>query len=151
MSWRFAEIATQWDCRRARGILTGDGSTGSIGVKSRDVDKICVSPARRRWGGRSAKATVRPQETSLELGGKSPFIIFEERISTGRWKVWWDGNGLNRGKCAARDACCDAGSFAEKMTRSCRARMSTLRVGAPLEQSVISRDLAAGASSDAKH
>jgi len=57
-------------------IVTGDGSTGEALVKHSDVDKIAFTGS-TEVGRAIRKATAQShKKLSLELGGKSPFIIF---------------------------------------------------------------------------
>src|SRR6266851_2872553 len=59
-------------------IITGDGSTGEALVKHPDVDKIAFTGS-TEVGRAIRKATAQShKKLSLELGGKSPFIIFED-------------------------------------------------------------------------
>src|SRR5579862_8328248 len=59
-------------------IVTGDGATGEALVKHPDVDKIAFTGSTEVGRAiRSATASSH-KRLSLELGGKSPFIIFED-------------------------------------------------------------------------
>src|SRR5277367_3909981 len=59
-------------------IVTGDGSTGEALVKHPDVDKIAFTGSTEVGRAiRSATATSH-KRLSLELGGKSPFVVFED-------------------------------------------------------------------------
>src|SRR6266568_251580 len=59
-------------------IVTGDGSTGEALVKHPNVDKIAFTGS-TEVGRAIRKATAQShKKISLELGGKSPFIIFED-------------------------------------------------------------------------
>src|SRR5215470_199240 len=59
-------------------IVTGDGSTGEALVKHADVDKIAFTGSTEVGRAiRSATASSH-KRLSLELGGKSPFIVFED-------------------------------------------------------------------------
>src|SRR5271165_93704 len=59
-------------------ILTGDGTTGEALVNHPDVDKIAFTGS-TEVGRAIRKATANSHKRiSLELGGKSPFIIFED-------------------------------------------------------------------------
>ncbi|HEY4660535.1 MAG TPA: aldehyde dehydrogenase family protein, partial [Terriglobales bacterium] len=59
-------------------IITGDGRTGEALVKHPDVDKIAFTGS-TEVGRAIRKATASShKKLSLELGGKSPFIIFDD-------------------------------------------------------------------------
>src|SRR5512142_369568 len=59
-------------------IVTGDGSTGEALVKHPDVDKIAFTGSTEVGRAiRSATANSH-KRLSLELGGKSPFVVFED-------------------------------------------------------------------------
>ena len=59
-------------------IITGDGATGAALVNHPDVDKIAFTGS-TEVGRVIRKATAQSHKRlSLELGGKSPFIIFED-------------------------------------------------------------------------
>src|ERR1700680_2807208 len=59
-------------------IVTGDGATGEALVKHPDVDKIAFTGS-TEVGRTIRRATAQShKKLSLELGGKSPFIVFED-------------------------------------------------------------------------
>ncbi len=118
-------------------IVTGDGNTGEALVKHADVDKIAFTGS-TEVGRAIRKATAAShKKLSLELGGKSPFIIFEDADLDGAVEGLVDGIWLNQGQvCCAGSRLLMQESIAEKMTRKLQARMSTLRVGAPLDKAI---------------
>src|SRR5690349_8333272 len=118
-------------------IVTGDGSTGEALVKHPDVDKIAFTGS-TEVGRAIRKATAAThKKLSLELGGKSPFIIFEDADLDGAVEGLVDGIWFNQGQvCCAGSRLLMQESIAEKMIRKLQARMSTLRVGAPLDKAI---------------
>jgi len=118
-------------------IVTGDGATGEALVKHPDVDKIAFTGS-TEVGRAIRKATAAThKKLSLELGGKSPFIIFEDADLDGAVEGLVDGIWFNQGQvCCAGSRLLMQESIAEKMTRKLQARMSTLRVGAPLDKAI---------------
>src|SRR5439155_591897 len=68
-------ISTRW---RAPSRSTGDGRTGGLLVAHADVDKIAFTGS-TEVGRIIRKATAGSgKKLSLELGGKSPFIVFDD-------------------------------------------------------------------------
>src|SRR5215475_4682993 len=134
----FAEICAEVDLPAGVvNIITGDGATGEGLVKHPDVDKIAftgsteVGRAIRRSTAQSHK------KLSLELGGKSPFIIFEDADLDSAVEGLVDGIWFNQGQvCCAGSRLLMQESIAEKLTRKVQDRMSTLRVGSPLDKAI---------------
>ena len=118
-------------------IVTGDGSTGEALVKHPDVDKIAFTGS-TEVGRAIRKATAAShKKLSLELGGKSPFIIFEDADLDSAVEGLVDGIWLNQGQvCCAGSRLLMQESVAEKLLGKVRARMETLRVGAPLDKAI---------------
>ncbi|MGA8703152.1 MAG: aldehyde dehydrogenase family protein [Candidatus Sulfotelmatobacter sp.] len=118
-------------------IVTGDGSTGEALVKHPGVDKIAftgsteVGRAIRRGTAKSHK------RLSLELGGKSPFVVFEDADLDSAVEGLVDGIWLNQGQvCCAGSRLLMQESIAETLMEKIRDRMSALRVGPPLDKAI---------------
>jgi aldehyde dehydrogenase (NAD+) len=118
-------------------IVTGDGTTGEALVKHPDVDKIAFTGS-TEVGRAIRKATAQShKKISLELGGKSPFIIFEDADLDSAVEGLVDGIWLNQGQvCCAGSRLLMQESVAETLLGKVRERMSTLRVGAPLDKAI---------------
>jgi aldehyde dehydrogenase (NAD+) len=118
-------------------IVTGDGSTGEALVKHPDVDKIAFTGS-TEVGRAIRKATAQShKKISLELGGKSPFIIFEDADLDSAVEGLVDGIWLNQGQvCCAGSRLLMQESIAETLLSKVRERMGTLRVGAPLDKAI---------------
>jgi aldehyde dehydrogenase (NAD+) len=118
-------------------IVTGDGSTGEALVKHLDVDKIAFTGS-TEVGRAIRKATAQShKKISLELGGKSPFIIFEDADLDSAVEGLVDGIWLNQGQvCCAGSRLLMQESVAETLLGKVRERMSTLRVGPPLDKAI---------------
>jgi aldehyde dehydrogenase (NAD+) len=118
-------------------IVTGDGSTGEALVKHSDVDKIAFTGSTEVGRAiRSATATT-PKRLSLELGGKSPFIIFDDADLDSAVEGLVDGIWFNQGQvCCAGSRLLMQESIAENLIAKIRDRMSTLRVGLPLDKAI---------------
>jgi aldehyde dehydrogenase (NAD+) len=117
--------------------VTGDGRTGEVLVKHPDVDKIAFTGS-TEVGRSIRKATAHSHKRlSLELGGKSPFIIFDDADLDSAVEGLVDGIWLNQGQvCCAGSRLLMQESIAEALVGKIRTRMETLRVGAPLDKAV---------------
>jgi len=134
----FAEICNEIGLPRGVvNIVTGDGSTGETLVKHADVNKIAFTGS-TEVGRAIRKATANSHKRlSLELGGKSPFVIFEDADLDGAVEGLVDGIWFNQGQvCCAGSRLLVQESIAEKMIHKLQARMSTLRIGAPLDKAI---------------
>ena len=118
-------------------VVTGDGSTGEALVKHPDVDKIAFTGS-TEVGRAIRKATAQSHKRlSLELGGKSPFIIFEDADLDSAVEGLVDGIWLNQGQvCCAGSRLLMQESVAEKLIGKIQDRMNTLRVGPPLDKAI---------------
>jgi aldehyde dehydrogenase (NAD+) len=134
----FAELCTEIGLPKGVvNIVTGDGSTGEALVRHAGVDKIAFTGS-TEVGRAIRKATAAShKKLSLELGGKSPFIIFEDADLDGAVEGLVDGIWFNQGQvCCAGSRLLVQESVAEKLTKKLQARMSTLRIGAPLDKAI---------------
>jgi len=118
-------------------IVTGDGTTGEALVMHEDVDKIAFTGS-TEVGRAIRKATATSHKRlSLELGGKSPFVIFEDADLDSAVEGLVDGIWLNQGQvCCAGSRLLVQESVSEALLEKVRRRMSTLRVGAPLDKAI---------------
>src|SRR5579884_2074404 len=118
-------------------IITGDGRTGEALVKHPDVDKIAFTGS-TEVGRAIRKATsASHKKLSLELGGKSPFIIFDDADLDSAVEGLVDGIWFNQGQvCCAGSRLLMQESIADALVNKIRARMETLRVGAPLDKAI---------------
>ena len=118
-------------------IVTGDGSTGEALVKHPDVNKIAFTGS-TEVGRAIRKATAQShKKLSLELGGKSPFIIFEDADLDSAVEGLVDGIWFNQGQvCCAGSRLLMQESIAEKLIGKIQDRMNTLRIGPPLDKAI---------------
>src|SRR5512146_3421411 len=118
-------------------IVTGDGSTGEALVKHPEVAKIAFTGSTEVGRAiRSATASSH-KRLSLELGGKSPFIIFEDADLDSAVEGLVDAIWFNQGEvCCAGSRLLMQESIAEALIGKIRDRMSTLRVGPPLDKAI---------------
>ncbi|HEX7025583.1 MAG TPA: aldehyde dehydrogenase family protein [Gemmatimonadales bacterium] len=118
-------------------IVTGDGRTGAALVDHPDVDKIAFTGS-TDVGRLIRTATAGSgKKLSLELGGKSPFIVFEDADLDSVVEGVVDAIWFNQGQvCCAGSRILVQESVAVRLVEKLRARMETLRVGSPLDKSV---------------
>jgi aldehyde dehydrogenase (NAD+) len=118
-------------------IVTGDGSTGEALVKHPDVDKIAFTGSTEVGRAIRSATAQSHKRLSLELGGKSPFIIFEDADLDSAVEGLVDGIWFNQGQvCCAGSRLLMQESIAEPLISKIRDRMSTLRAGPPLDKGI---------------
>jgi aldehyde dehydrogenase (NAD+) len=118
-------------------IVTGDGSTGEALVKHPDVDKVAFTGSTEVGRAIRSATAQSHKRLSLELGGKSPFIVFEDADLDSAVEGLVDGIWLNQGQvCCAGSRLLMQESIAEPLIAKIRDRMSTLRVGPPLDKAI---------------
>ena len=116
-------------------ILTGDGATGELLTQHADIDKIAFTGS-TEVGRLIRQATAGSgKRLSLELGGKSPFLIFEDADLDAAVEGLVDAIWFNQGQvCCAGSRLLVQESVADLVHRKVRARMENLRVGPPLDK-----------------
>jgi aldehyde dehydrogenase (NAD+) len=118
-------------------IVTGDGLTGEALVKHPDVDKIAFTGSTEVGRAIRSATAATSKRLSLELGGKSPFIIFDDADLDSAVEGLVDGIWFNQGQvCCAGSRLLMQESIAEPLLGKIRERMSTLRVGLPLDKAI---------------
>jgi aldehyde dehydrogenase (NAD+) len=118
-------------------VITGDGRTGAALVDHPDVDKIAFTGS-TDVGRIIRKATAGSgKKLSLELGGKSPFIVYEDADLDSVVEGVVDAIWFNQGQvCCAGSRLLVQEGVAERLIEKLRARMEKLRVGPPLDKAV---------------
>ncbi|CAN5803541.1 aldehyde dehydrogenase family protein [soil metagenome] len=118
-------------------IVTGDGRTGAALVEHTDVDKIAFTGSTDVGRIIRVATAGSGKKLSLELGGKSPFIVFEDADLDSVVEGVVDAIWFNQGQvCCAGSRILAQEGIAAKLTEKLRARMETLRVGDPLDKAV---------------
>src|SRR6202166_1964916 len=118
-------------------IVTGDGSAGEALVKHPDVDKIAFTGSTEVGRAIRAATATSHKRLSLELGGKSPFIVFEDADLDSTVEGLVDGIWFNQGQvCCAGSRLLMQESIAAVLIAKVQDRMSTLRIGAPLDKAI---------------
>ena len=134
----FAELAEQVGLPPGvLNVLTGDGDTGATIVAHPDIDKIAFTGS-TEVGRIIRKVTAGSgKKLSLELGGKSPFIVFDDADLDSVVEGVVDAIWFNQGQvCCAGSRLLIAEGIAERLYTKLRARMETLRLGSPLDKAM---------------
>ena len=134
----FAEIAAEAGLPAGvLNILTGDGGTGAALVAHPDVDKLAFTGS-TEVGRIIRRETAGSGKTlSLELGGKSPFIVFEDADLDSVVEGVVDAIWFNQGQvCCAGSRLLMQEGIADRLVEKLRVRMEAMRVGSPLDKSV---------------
>jgi aldehyde dehydrogenase (NAD+) len=132
----FADI-----CRQAElpagvvNLVTGDGTTGAHLVRSDDIDKLAFTGSTevgklimRELAGRDVRMT-------LELGGKAANIVFDDAALDQAVEGIVTGIYFNQGHvCCAGSRLLVQESIYEPLIEKLKRRLSTLRVGDPLDK-----------------
>jgi aldehyde dehydrogenase (NAD+) len=118
-------------------IVTGDGRVGEAIVNHPGVDKLAFTGS-TEVGRIIRKATAGSgKKLSLELGGKSPFIVFEDADLDAAVEGLVDSIWFNQGQvCCAGSRLLVQESIEERFIAKVKARMENLRVGSPLDKSM---------------
>jgi len=118
-------------------IVTGDGSTGEALVKHPEIDKIAFTGSTEVGRAIRSATAGSHKRLSLELGGKSPFIVFDDADLDSTVEGLVDGIWFNQGQvCCAGSRLLMQESIAEVLLSKIRDRMNTLRMGSPLDKAV---------------
>jgi aldehyde dehydrogenase (NAD+) len=128
-------------CRQAElppgvvNIVTGDGATGAYLVKNEGIDKLAFTGStevgkliQRELAGRGVKLT-------LELGGKAANIVFDDAALDQAVEGIVNGIYFNQGHvCCGGSRLLVQESIYEPLIEKLKRRLSTLRVGDPLDK-----------------
>jgi aldehyde dehydrogenase (NAD+) len=118
-------------------IITGDGRTGAALVDHPDVDKIAFTGSTEVGRIIRAATAGTGKKLSLELGGKSPFVVFDDADLESVIEGVVDAIWFNQGQvCCAGSRILVQEGVADRLVARLRERMETLRVGDPLDKAV---------------
>ncbi|MGB4517977.1 MAG: aldehyde dehydrogenase family protein, partial [Planktomarina temperata] len=117
-------------------IVTGDGSTGAALVDA-TVDKIAFTGS-TSVGRQIQEATAGSGKSlTLELGGKSPYIVFDDADIDSAVEGLVDAIWFNQGQvCCAGSRLLIHEAIADDFHNRLKARMDKLRIGDPLDKSI---------------
>jgi len=118
-------------------IITGDGQVGQMLVNHPDVDKIAFTGSTEVGKLIRAATAGSGKRLSLELGGKSPFIVFDDADLDSAIEGVVDAIWFNQGQvCCAGSRLLVHEGIAPRFYDRLRARMEKLRMGDPLDKAV---------------
>ena len=133
----FAEISREAGLPKGvLNIVTGDGSTGAALVDA-PVDKIAFTGS-TSVGKRIREATAgRAMALTLELGGKSPYIVFDDADLDSAIEGLVDAIWFNQGQvCCAGSRLLVQEGIAPRFYDKLKRRMDGLRIGDPLDKAI---------------
>jgi aldehyde dehydrogenase (NAD+) len=118
-------------------IVTGDGATGELIVAHPGIDKIAFTGS-TEVGRKIREATAGTGKSlTLELGGKSPFIVFDDADLDSAVEGVVDAIWFNQGQvCCAGSRLLMQEGIADAFVAKLRTRLDTLRVGSPLDKAI---------------
>ncbi len=118
-------------------VVTGDGRTGELIVQHPDIDKIAFTGSTEVGRIIRTRTAGSGKKLSLELGGKSPFIVFDDADLDSVVEGVVDAIWFNQGQvCCAGSRLLVHEGIAERLIAKLRQRMEKLRVGPPLDKAI---------------
>ena len=118
-------------------IVTGDGDTGAALVAHPGVDKIAFTGS-TAVGRKIREATAGTGKAlTLELGGKSPYIVFDDADLDSAVEGLVDAIWFNQGQvCCAGSRLLVQEGVADRFHDKLKRRMDGLRIGDPLDKCI---------------
>lgn len=134
----FAEICRQAGVPKGVvNIVTGDGRVGEMIVTHEGVDKVAFTGS-TEVGRIIRRATAgQGKSLTLELGGKGPYVVFDDADLDSAIEGLVDAIWFNQGQvCCAGSRLLVQEGVAERFHDKLKARMDRLRMGNPLDKSI---------------
>ena len=134
----FAELCQQAGVPKGVvNIVTGAGETGAMLTGHADIGKVAFTGStdvgriiRQQTAGQGKKLT-------LELGGKSPYVVFDDADMDSAVEGLVDAIWFNQGQvCCAGSRLLVQETIADRFLAKLRARMDRLRVGDPMDKTI---------------
>ena len=118
-------------------IVTGDGETGAALVAHPGVDKVAFTGS-TSVGRKIREATAGSGKAlTLELGGKSPYIVFDDADLDSAVEGLVDAIWFNQGQvCCAGSRLLVQEGVADRFHDKLKRRMDGLRIGDPLDKCI---------------
>jgi len=118
-------------------IVTGDGAVGEMIVNHPGIDKIAFTGSTEVGRKIRAATAGSGKALTLELGGKSPFIVFDDADLDSAVEGLVDAIWFNQGQvCCAGSRLLVQEGVAETLYAKIRTRMDSLRIGDPLDKAI---------------
>jgi acyl-CoA reductase-like NAD-dependent aldehyde dehydrogenase len=132
----FAEICQQAELPNGVvNIVTGDGATGAALVSHPDVDKVAFTGSTEVGRQIAISIAGTRKSLTLELGGKAANIVFDDAPIDQAVEGIVNGIFFNQGHvCCAGSRLLVQESIAETLIDSLKRRLTTLRLGDPLDK-----------------
>jgi aldehyde dehydrogenase (NAD+) len=132
----FAEICQQADLPpRVVNIVTGAGSTGQALVEHEGIDKVAFTGSTDVGKAIARAVAGTDKRVTLELGGKAANIVFDDAPIDQAIEGIVNGIFFNQGHvCCAGSRLLVQENVADEVLSRLKRRMSTLRVGDPLDK-----------------
>jgi aldehyde dehydrogenase (NAD+) len=116
-------------------IVTGDGRTGAAIVEHSDVDKIAFTGSTEVGKAIQRELAGSGKKLTLELGGKAANIVFDDAPLDQAVEGIVNGIYFNQGHvCCAGSRLLVQESIQQPLIEKLKRRLSTLRVGEPLDK-----------------
>ncbi|MCC7447857.1 MAG: aldehyde dehydrogenase family protein [Anaerolineae bacterium] len=116
-------------------IVTGDSKMGEMIVNHPDINKIAFTGSTEVGRGIRKATAGSGKKISLELGGKSPFVVFEDADLNSAVEGVVDAIWFNQGQvCCAGSRLLVQENVEKRFIDKLRERMEKLRVGDPLDK-----------------
>ena len=132
----FAELAARAGLPRGvLNVVTGDGATGEMLVAAPGIDKLAFTGSTAVGKAIRVATAGSGKALTLELGGKSPFVVFADADLDAAVEGIVDGVWLNQGQvCCAGSRLIVQESVSKRLLGKLTRRLDTMRVGAPLDK-----------------
>ncbi len=135
---RFAELVAQAGLPPGVfNLVTGDGTTGAALVAHPDIDKVAFTGSTEVGRAIRVATAGSGKALSLELGGKSPFLVFDDADLDSVVEGVVDAIWFNQGQvCCAGSRLLVQEGIADDLVARLKVRMERLRVGHPLDKAI---------------
>ena len=134
----FADISQQAGLPKGViNIVTGDGTVGEAIVNHPGIDKIAFTGSTDVGRKIRAATAGTGKALTLELGGKSPYIVFDDADMDSAIEGLVDAIWFNQGQvCCAGSRLIVQEGVADRFHEKLRRRMDGLRLGDPLDKCI---------------